>query len=542
MPNVPHGGLIAPSPIPSFFDPNIICRELTTEEIEELIHDFGFGAEIIANAGIDGIEIHAHQGYLLSEFLASRTNKRTDKYGGDLDGRLRIIINLWEAIKKVAGHDYPVTFRYGLTDHLEGQIPGARGVEEGLEIARKMEALGIDALHIDAGVYETNNWAIPTGTQTEGCLVYLAEMTKRVVNVPVITVGKLGNPALAERVLQEGKADFIALGRPLLADPEWVNKLKDGRIDDIRPCIGDEQGCLGRVGKRKYISCTVNPQAGNERNFALIAAGNKKKVIVIGGGPGGMEAARVSALRGHEVILIEKGYELGGMLIPASKPSFKYDYQRLINYFITQLKKLGVTIKSNTKATPELIIEMRPDIVFIATGANPIIPKIPGADKNIAMTAVDFLQNRPQIGRSVVVIGGNLVGVETAIDLAQQDKNVTIVEMLSSIMRDMEWTNALDIQRKFDGLEEDHLNVKVLTNTKAVEIVDNGVIVIDETGNKKTIQTDFVLFACGMKPCNDGLAESLEGKVPELYKIGDCVNPGKVIDAIWPAFRIARRI
>ena len=541
-PGLPNGGLVAPSSIPSFYDPSITCRELTIAEIEEFVHDFGVGAGFIAAAGIDGIEIHAHQGYLLTEFLAPRTNKRTDKYGGDLDGRLRIITELLQAVKNSTGDDYPVTFRYGLTDHLEGEIEGARGVDEGLEIARKMEAVGIDGLHIDAGVYETNNWAQPPTTQPEGCLVYLAEMAKNAVNVPVIAVGKLGNPVLAESVLQEGKADFIALGRPLLADPEWPNKVKAGRVEDIRPCVGCDEGCLGRLFAGKYLSCAVNPQTGNERNLALTPTEKKKRVVVVGGGPAGMEAARVSALRGHEVTLLEKSFEFGGNVIPAAVPEFKVEYRRLIDYFVTQLRKLRVVTKLGTEATPELITSLNPDVVFVATGSSACIPDLPGVDKDIVITGADLLVQKPEIGNSVIIVGGNMVGSELALYLGRQGKSVTIVECLGDIMRDMVWINAKDIQRRFDGLESDRIDVKVMISTEAVEVVDDGLVVVDKSGQRKTLKADKVVLAVGMISSDDSLADILEGRVAEVYRIGDCVTPGKVLDAVWAGYRTARLV
>ncbi|MFC1937182.1 FAD-dependent oxidoreductase [Chloroflexota bacterium] len=539
-PRLPHGGLVAPSPMPSFHDPSIMCRELTTEEIEEFVEDFEYGASVIKNAEIDAIEIHAHQGYLLDQFITARTNQRTDKYGGSLDNRLRIIEELFQAVKRGAGAEYPVTFRYGLTHHSE--LEGSRTDEEGLEIARRMEAVGFDALHIDAGFYETNNWAQPPTTQPPGCLLYLAEMTKQAVKIPVIAVGKLGYPDLAERVLQEGKAEFVALGRHLLADPEWPNKVREGRLEDIKPCLGDHEGCLARVGARKYISCTVNPQTGNERNLALTPAEKQKNVVVVGGGPGGMEAARVAAERGHRVTLLEKDYELGGNVIAAAVPDFKLDYRRLIDYLATQLRKLGVSTRLGTRATPELIKSLKPDVVFIATGSSPIAWEVSEACKGKVFTAVDLLLNRPEIGDSVVIIGGGFVGAETALYLGQQGKSVTVIEMFDKIMRDCLWINALDIQRRFDGLESDRINVKVLTETKAEEITAEGVVVVDKTGKRSTLKADTVVLAVGMKSNEEGLAEALQGKVAEIYSIGDCVKPGKVKDAMWGGFRTARLI
>ncbi|GAH51455.1 unnamed protein product, partial [marine sediment metagenome] len=277
-------------------------------------------------------------------------------------------------------------------------------------------------------------WAHPPTTLPPGCMVDMAQMAKRVVKVPVIAVGKLGYPELAERVLQEGKADFICLGRALLADPEWPNKVKKGRLEDIRPCIGCHEGCLKRVFDVKYLSCAVNPATGMEREFTIKPAEKKKSVLVVGGGASGMEAARVTALGGHKVTLWEKGDALGGNLIPASIPDFKQDYRRLINFLSTQIKKLDVTIELAKEATTELILEMKPDVVFIATGSTSIVPEIPGVGKKMVVTAVDLLLGKREAGKSVVVVGGGLIGCETALYLAQKGKKLTIIEMLDGVM------------------------------------------------------------------------------------------------------------
>jgi len=318
--------------------------------------------------------------------------------------------------------------------------------------------------------------------------------------------------------------------------------VKEGRIDDIRPCLGDNEGCLARVFAGKHISCTVNPQTGNERNFTLTPADEKKSVVIVGGGPGGMEAARVAALRGHKVTLVEKGYELGGNLIAAAVPEFKYEYRRLIDYYVTQLRKLGVSTKLGIEATAELVLSMSPDVVFIATGSRPLVPNIPGVDKDIVITAVELLLDKPQIGQSVIIVGGNLVGAEVALYLGGQGKRVTIVECLDNIMRDMDWINALDIQRRFDGLESDRLDVKILTNTEAVEVVDDGLVVSEKSGKRRTLKADTIVLAVGMVSNEDRLSEALRGEVKEVYHIGDCVSPGKVIDAVWKGFRTARLV
>jgi len=523
---------VCASALPNFFRPDIICRELTIEEIKQLVKDFEFSCQVISSAGIDLIEIHAHQGYLLDEFMTALWNKRTDEYGGDLDGRLRLPLELIAAAKRGAGANFPITFRFGLTHYLDG----GRTIQEGLEIARRLEAAGVDALHIDAGCYETNNRAQPPTTQPLGCNVHLAKMVKEVVGIPVIVVGRLGYPDLAEKVLEEGKTDFIALGRALLADPEWPNKVKEGRLEDIIPCLGCHQGCIERIILRRHVSCAVNPSCGLEKEFTLRPAEKKKSVLVIGGGPAGMEAARVAALRGHEVTLWEKGYELGGNLIPGAVPGFKHDYRRLINYLTTQIRKLGVTTKLGLEATPELIQAMKPDVVFIATGATPIVLDIPGIEKEKVTSSVDVLLGKKEAGESVVIIGGGMVGCETALYLAQQAKKVTIIEILDKVMSDMLWINAMDLRELLDGV-----NVKVETSCNVEEITDKGLVMTDQQGNKRALEADTIIIAIGLEP-NRELVEPLQGKVPELHVIGDCVESRRVINAIWEGFRTARLI
>lgn len=525
-------GAVAPSALPTFEDPTIMTRELSTEEIERLVHAFEFSAEILRLAGIDAVELHGHEGYLFDQFMTALWNKRTDKYGGDLEGRLRFPVEVIEAIKRGAGADFPVIFRFGLKHYIDG----GREVKEGLEVARRLETAGADAFEVDAGCYETWYWAHPPTTLPPGCMVDMAQMAKRVVKVPVIAVGKLGYPELAERVLQEGKADFICLGRALLADPEWPNKVKKGRLEDIRPCIGCHEGCLKRVFDVKYLSCAVNPATGMEREFTIKPAEKKKSVLVVGGGASGMEAARVTALGGHKVTLWEKGDALGGNLIPASIPDFKQDYRRLINFLSTQIKKLDVTIELAKEATTELILEMKPDVVFIATGSTSIVPEIPGVGKKMVVTAVDLLLGKQEAGKSVVVVGGGLIGCETALYLAQKGKKLTIVEMLDGVMLDMYSANRMHLLKLLADA-----NVSILTETKCLEIRDNGITIADKYGKRSTLEADTAVLAVGLKS-TEGLLEALKDKIPEVYAIGDCVEPRKVINAIWEGFRTARLV
>ena len=522
---------VAPSALPCFWDPRITTRELTTEEVERLVRAFGLAAIFLRVAGVDAIELHGHEGYLFDQFQSALWNKRTDKYGGDFEGRLRFPLEVIETIKSRLGKGFPLIYRYGIVHHVEG----GRSVDESLEMARRFEKAGVDALHVDAGCYETWYWAHPPAYQPRGCMVDMAEMVKKVVNIPVIAVGKLGYPDLAEEVLQQGKADFICLGRALLADPEWPLKVKEGRVDDIRPCIGEHTGCLTRILNGKYLSCAVNPAIGMEREFALKPAPKAKTVLIIGGGPGGMEAAMIAAQRGHKVSLWEKNYQLGGNLIPASVPEFKKDLRDLINYLSTQVKKLGVDVRLEREATVGLVQETKPDVVIVATGGTPIIPQIPGVNKDKVITAVDLLLSKKEAGEMVLVVGGGLIGCETAVYLAQKGKKVTIVETLQRIFQG---ANRANYQQMLKMLADS--NVTVLTSTNVSKITDTGAI-ISHDGKQEDVKADTVVLAVGLE-AKSNLYEELEGKVPEVHAIGDCVQPRRILEAIWEGFRTARLV
>ena len=455
---------------------------------------------------------------------------RADRYGGDQEGRLRFAVEAMEAIRSEAGADFPIIYKYGLKHYIDG----GREVEESLEIARRLEAAGADALTVDAGAWTTTYIVHAPTTQPPGLNVDMAAMARKVVNIPVLAVGKLGHPELAESVLQEGKADFVMMGRPLLADPEWPHKVREGRLEDIRPCLGCLEGCMGRGGK--YLSCTVNPTTGMERELTIEPAEREKTVLVVGGGPGGMEAARVAALRGHKVTLREKGDALGGNLIPASTPDLKQDYRRLIDYLSTQIRKLGVAIELGREATLEQVQKAGPEVVFIATGSTPIIPEIPGVEKGKVGTATDVLLGRKEVGESVVVLGGGLVGSETALYLAQQGKRVTIVEILGSVARDMFAINRMHLLVLLADAD-----VRILTETSVAEITDDSVTLVDKDGKRSKLANDTVVLALGLKS-NRELEEALGDKVPETYVIGDCVEPRKVMDAIWEGFRLGRLV
>jgi len=525
---------VGPSVLPNVWKLNVMTRELTTEEVERLAGSFGDAAQIMKEAGVDAVELHGHEGYLMDQFMTSLWNQRTDKYGGDLEGRLRFVLEIIEAIKGRAGKDFPVIFRYAIKHYIEG----GRDVEESLEIAQRLEKVGVDALHVDAGCYDNWYWPHPPNYQPPGCMVDMAEAVKKVVKIPVITVGRLGYPELAESVIKDGKADFVALGRPLLADPEWTLKAKEGRLDDVRPCIGDQDGCIGAAATRgAYLSCAVNPACGNEKELMITPVDKPGSVLVVGGGVAGMEAARVAALRGHRVTLCEKSDRLGGHLIAASVPEFKHDLEWLREYYQTQIGKLGVRVELGKEVAPKLIEEMKPDVVIVATGSAPIVPDIPGIESEKVVTAIDLLLGKKEAGETVVVVGGGLVGCETAVYLAQKGKRVTIVEVLGRIIPDVFEANR---QHLFKMLAEN--GVCVLTDASLGRVTEEGAVVVNKRRRYQAdLKADTVVLAVGLKPEID-LAKALEGKMAEIHSIGDCHEPRKILDAVWDAYNTVRVI
>ncbi|MFC2059641.1 FAD-dependent oxidoreductase [Chloroflexota bacterium] len=401
--------------------------------------------------------------------------------------------------------------------------------------ARQLEAMGVDALHIDAGCKETSWWPHPPAYQPPGCMVDMAEKVKAVVKVPVIAVGRLQYPALAEKVLQEDKADFIAIGRGLLADPDWPNKVREGKLEDISPCIGDSEGCSGELREGRITSCTVNPTCGHEKEWALTPVKKRKRILIVGGGPAGMEAARVAAIRGLEVTLWEKASRLGGNLWPASVPEFKKDLRDLINYQVTQLKKLTVQVRLNMEATADEIISFGTDFVILASGAIQEDYHVPGDNGHKVVTAIDLLLNKGRVGKSVLVMGGGLIGCETAVYLAQKGHQVMLTSRRANILTEMiNHNRSMLLKMMADS------KVQVLTNTLPLEVVDGGILVKHNDENI-TLPVESIVSAAGMRPC-DELQRALTGKVSELYAIGDCVKAGRIIEAMWQAFHTAREI
>ena len=425
-------------------NPRIICRELKTEEVEHIVKCFGDAAAVAKQSGFDGIEVHAvHEGYLLDCFTMSIFNQRNDKYGGSLENRLRFAIEIVQEIKKRCGEDYPVILRFSIKSYIkelrQGGLPGeeftekGRDIEEALTVAQMLQEAGYDAFDADAGSYDSWYWAHPPMYFNKGMYLPLAKRLKEVAKVPVIVAGRMDDPIMAAKALQEGIIDGVGLGRPLLTDPEYINKLREGHEERIRPCLGCHDGCFGRLLEHGMGSCAVNPECGRETIEGISKAAESKKVVVIGGGPAGMEAARVSALRGHKVTLFEKKDRIGGALIIGGIPSFKKDDLNLVAWYEQELKRLGVEVLTNTEADKDAVDAIQPDVIYAAEGSVPIIPNVHGVEN--AVLAQDILTGKVPAKENVILVGGGLVGCETALHLAMQGKNVTIVEGLSDILK-----------------------------------------------------------------------------------------------------------
>ncbi|MGY5238232.1 oxidoreductase [Clostridium tertium] len=501
------------------------------KEIHKQVEAFGRAAALAKRAGVDAIEVHGYGGYLIDQFQTELWNSREDEYGGSFEGRMRISLEIIEAVKKSCWEDYPIIYKFSPT-HL---IRGGRELEEGIKMAKFLENLGVSALHVDIGCHACWQNAIPTIYQEPALHEKYIQAVKKEVSIPVIGHGKMGYPEVAERIVSKGIADFVALGHYLLADPEWVNKMKENRSEDIVPCIGCNE-CMFSILSGEPVSCGVNPRCGREGE-KLSEAEVKKSVLVVGGGPGGLEAAIVSAKRGHKVTLWEKGEKLGGNLIPASVPKFKDDLKRLIRYYEIQMDKLGVNVVTEKNSTYNEILEENPDVVILGTGSTPLVPRLPGINGSNVHAAIDVLSNNTNLGENVIIAGGGFVGCETAVHLAEQGKKVTIIEMKERILAEpMPFNNLLALSSM---VAENGINI--LTSTKLVEIKDNEVIVEKVDGATESVACDSVIIALGFRS-QENIKAELEGKVKDIRVIGDALAPRKVKHAVNEGFEVARGI
>ena len=537
---------VAPSPIQHrWLDKT--CRELTKEEIKTIVEKFGDGAFNAKRAGFDGVQIHAvHEGYLIDQFAIELFNKRTDEYGGCLENRLRFAREIVKEIKRRCGEDFPVTVRYSpksfIKELRDGALPGevfqekGRDIPEGIEAARLLVSYGYDALDVDVGSYDAWWWSHPPMYQDKGLYIPYAKIVKDAVDVPVICAGRMDNPDLALSALEDGACDMIGLGRPLLADADYVNKLRAGKIADIRPCLSCHEGCMGRIQEYSALNCAVNPAACREKEAALVQAVKSKSVMIVGGGVAGLEAARVLALRGHKPVIYEKGSALGGNLIPGGAPDFKEDDLALVAWYKHTLKELRVQVKYNTEVTAEVVKSSHADTVIIATGSKPKIFNL--GNDNKVFPAADILVGKVPAGDKVVIVGAGLVGCELALWLARQGKEVTMVELQEKILA----VNGPLCHANFDMLEKliPYNGIKVLTSSKVLKTTEKGVLV-DILGKQQEILADTVVLAVGYN-AERSLYKELKFEISELHLVGDARNVSSIMYAIWDAYEVAANI
>lgn len=522
---------------------DVDCRPLTVEEIHDITRQCGQAARIAKDAGFDGVQIHAvHEGYLLDQFAISLFNERDDEYGGSLENRLRFAREVCEEIKAQCGAAFPVTLRFSPKSFIKGLRDGAlpgeefeelgRDVDEGVEAARLLVSYGYDALDVDVGCYDAWWWNHPPMYVEKGMYRPFAKMVKDAVDVPVICAGRMDDPAMASAAVAEGVCDLIGLGRPLLADPAYVNKLRQDDEAAIRPCLSCHEGCLGRMIRYKNISCAVNPECARERYAALTPTLRPQRVLVAGGGPAGMEAARVAALRGHDVVLCEAKGRLGGNLVPGGAPAFKEDDHALIAWYEEQLRREGVEVRLNEPVTAAMADAGGFDHVIVATGALPKGFPLPGAP---LLAAEDVLLGAADPGRDVVVIGGGLVGCELALHLAQAGREVTIVEALGEVLE----LNGPLCPANFEMLRRllPFSGVRVLTESQAVGYAD-GCVVVESPEEELRVPATGVIECVGYR-ANDVLYDELRLARPLVHKIGDARSVANIMNAIWDAHELA---
>jgi 2,4-dienoyl-CoA reductase-like NADH-dependent reductase (Old Yellow Enzyme family)/thioredoxin reductase len=521
---------ISASAVPSALRPDVLCRALEPEEIAEMVDLFGQAAARCVTAGFDAIDIHAHTGDLAEQFMSSHLNKRTDTYGGSLENRMRLCVELVQATREAIGPDHTISVRLSADE----KLPGGRTVDETTEMARMLAAAGADVLSLDAGGLSAPQWMCPSYYFGDDPNVALFHAVRAAVDIPVAGAGNL-TPMGAEEAIRDGFYDFMGSARGLIADPDWPNRLLDGHPEDIRPCIRCNEMCLGKVMAGKSVECSVNPQAGRELSTQLIPADQGKKIVIIGGGPAGLEAARVAGLRGHRVRIYEQESRLGGVLEPAARSDFKRELHRMVGWWEHQIDTDAVSVSLETTVTAASGLFGDADEIIVATGSVPQTPAILGLNLPHVLDVLDFHREPLPAGEHIVVCGGGLSGCDAALDLAQHGKQVVIIEMLGAIATAIVPPTRIALLGELSAA-----GVGVLTDTTVLEITASAVLAKGPDG-AVSVDADTVITAFGVSPQN-ALAAKLQAAgidAARIHVIGDAARPAKVGDAIHAGFNTA---
>jgi 2,4-dienoyl-CoA reductase-like NADH-dependent reductase (Old Yellow Enzyme family)/thioredoxin reductase len=521
--------IVGPSPI-SCPTRNEIPRELSTDEIEEIIEAFTLAAQRVKNAGADGVELHMAHGYLLCSFLSPFSNRREDQYGGDIQGRSRFAREVLKSVRNRLGPEFPISCRLSADEYVDGGLT----IDETKQIAQMLETEGANVLHVSACNAASGYLNHPPYYIEEGVFVHLAQAIKTVVKIPVITVGRIRDPVMADEILRDGRADLVSMGRALLADPHMPRKAREGCMEEINFCISCNR-CI-QTYRKGEVRCAVNPETGNEYRFRLTTSDRPKRVWVVGGGPAGLKAAEIAALKGHLVTLFEKDHKLGGRMRLAAIPPKKAILNEFLDYLERRVRGLEVTLNLGKECTHDMLLADKPDAVIVATGALPLVPDWPGVKESGALSVDAVLSDEGRVGKKVLVVGAGGIGAETADYLSEMGKEVTLVEMLEEIASDLVVHLKHYLSKRLA-----EKGITILTSTAVKELGKGYALVEDASGTRKIDGFDTIVLAVGSKPDNR-VAKDLEGKVPELHVIGDASEPREALEAVYEGEEIALKI